>query len=260
VALQRLTWGYADIEVTPQKSFMLAQELGGQVIGAFAPDGRLAGFAMSMAAFAPALDPATGQPAPGAAPQPYLHSHMLAVLPEYRDQGLGARLKLAQREDALDRGILRMTWTFDPLAAKNAHLNIHRLGAIARRYSPDFYGVSSSRLQAGLPTDRLHAEWWLASARVRARARAMSGAISGAPLANVGDPFAVCRTILLPRQVDEWKQEAAGFVLVEKLQRINREIFLKAFAQALVVTDFSRDASGNGVYGLAEWHPSLSKP
>ena len=81
--------------------------------------------------------------------QPYLHSHMLAVLPEYRNAGLGRRLKLAQRDDAIARGFDLMEWTFDPLEIKNAHLNIARLGAIVRRYQPDFYGPSSSPLQGG---------------------------------------------------------------------------------------------------------------
>jgi predicted GNAT superfamily acetyltransferase len=98
----------------------------------------------------------------------YLHSHMLAVQPEYRNAGIGRKLKLAQREEAIARGIQRMEWTFDPLEIKNAYLNITRLGAVVHSYTPNFYGVFSSRLQAGLPTDRLHAEWWMDSPRVQA--------------------------------------------------------------------------------------------
>ena len=93
---------------------------------------------------------------------------MLAVREAYRNRGLGAQLKLEQRREALSRGIRHMEWTFDPLEIKNAFLNIHRLGAIARSYRVDFYGVSSSRLQGGLPTDRLLAEWELDSPRVQA--------------------------------------------------------------------------------------------
>src|SRR6202012_2433270 len=96
----------------------------------------------------------------------YLHSHMLAVLPEYRNAGLGRRLKLAQRDDALSRGFDLMEWTFDPLEIKNAYFNLERLGAIARRYNVNQYGITSSPLQGGLPTDRLVAEWWLKSKRV----------------------------------------------------------------------------------------------
>ena len=98
--------------------------------------------------------------------RPYLHSHMAAVLPEFRDLGIGRRLKLVQREDALARGIPLIEWTFDPLQTKNAYFNICRLGAVARRYLTDVYGSTSSPLHAGLPTDRLVAEWHLESERV----------------------------------------------------------------------------------------------
>ena len=84
----------------------------------------------------------------------------------YRNHGLGRRLKLAQREDAIAKGFELLEWTFDPLEIKNAHLNLARLGAIARRYSVNHYGFSSSPLQGGLPTDRLVAEWWIKSRRV----------------------------------------------------------------------------------------------
>jgi predicted GNAT superfamily acetyltransferase len=98
----------------------------------------------------------------------FLHSHMTAVLPEYRDKGVGRRLKLFQRADALARGIDLVEWTFDPLELKNAHFNLVRLGAVARRYMPNIYGITNSPLHAGIPTDRLVAEWWLESSRVKA--------------------------------------------------------------------------------------------
>src|ERR1700691_390149 len=98
----------------------------------------------------------------------YLHSHMLAVRKAYRNSGLGQRIKFFQRDDALDRGFELMEWTFDPLEIKNAYLNIEKLGAIARRYNVNQYGITSSPLQGGLPTDRLVAEWWLKSKRVEA--------------------------------------------------------------------------------------------
>ncbi len=167
VQLQVETWGYDDSDVIPRKAFLVAQKIGGQVIGAFdtelpgaAPNGHpesLVGFAMSL----PGVKTGNGEP------QSYLHSHMLAVRDAYRNRGLGAQLKLEQRREALSRGIRLMEWTFDPLEIKNAYLNIHRLGSIVRRYRVDFYGVSSSRLQGGLPTDRLVAEWNLDSPRVR---------------------------------------------------------------------------------------------
>jgi predicted GNAT superfamily acetyltransferase len=156
VALQSAIWGWNDKELIPERLFVVAHKIEGQVIGAFAPDGRMAAFLLAVPAFR--------------GPMIYLHSHMLGVLPEYRERGLGRRLKLEQRRQALVRGIKLIEWTFDPLETKNAYFNLERLGAIARRYVVDQYGISSSPLHRGLPTDRLIAEWWLESPRVLARA------------------------------------------------------------------------------------------
>ena len=151
VELQKRVWNYSDLDVVPSHLFVVAAESGGQVLGAFL-DERLVGFTLAYA----------GEKGG----KPYLHSHFAAVLPEYRDLGVGRELKLAQREQALERGIERIEWTFDPLQPRNAYFNICRLGAICRHYLPDLYGTTSSPLHAGLPTDRLLAEWWLESPRV----------------------------------------------------------------------------------------------
>jgi predicted GNAT superfamily acetyltransferase len=92
---------------------------------------------------------------------------MMGVLPEYRNAGIGRQLKLRQRDDAIARGIELIEWTFDPMQLKNAWFNIEVLGAIARRYVRNQYGISSSALQGGLPTDRLVAEWWVNAERAR---------------------------------------------------------------------------------------------
>src|SRR6202789_1310618 len=162
VVLQSEVWGYNDGDTIPRRVFIVAQRIGGQVLGAFDGD-TMIGFAMSLPGYRDG--------------KAYLHSHMLAVLPEYRNAGLGRRLKLAQRDDALARGIDLIEWTFDPLEIKNAHLNIERLGAISRRYAPGIYGTPSSGLQGGLPSDRLFAEWWLRSQRVQ-------GILSGAEVSR----------------------------------------------------------------------------
>ena len=100
--------------------------------------------------------------------RPSQHSHMLAVLPEYRNHNIGFKLKIAQREEALRRNIDLITWAFDPLQSKNAHLNINKLGVIACSYDINLYGESSSsKLHSGLGTDRLLAEWWLVSDKVK---------------------------------------------------------------------------------------------
>jgi len=143
VALQKEVWNFSDLELVPLRVFVVAERIGGQVIGAF--DGQeMAGFALSI---------------PGArGGHSYLHSHMLAVRNPYRNAGLRRRIKLYQRDDAISRGFELIEWTFDPLEIKNAHLNIERLGTIARRYSINQYGITTSPLQGGLPTDRLIAE------------------------------------------------------------------------------------------------------
>jgi predicted GNAT superfamily acetyltransferase len=180
----------------------------------------------------------------------YLHSHMLAVLPEYRNAGLGLRLKLAQRDDAIARGFDLMEWTFDPLEIKNAYLNIHKLGAIARRYQPDFYGPSSSALQGGLPTDRLYAEWWLRAPRVvAALGRSQSRPQSG----RQPDPaieFEPMQRIEVPHAISDWKRDPECRTLAEALQRNNREAFQAAFAGGLAVLGFERDVQGNAAYLL----------
>src|ERR1022692_5288566 len=178
IRLQIETWGYDEADVIPRRAFLVAQKIGGQVIGAFdsaISEGKggskaegtesLVGFALSL----PGVKTGNGEP------KAYLHSHMLAVKESYRNKGLGAQLKREQRREALSRGIRLMEWTFDPLEIKNAFLNIHRLGATVRSYRADFYGVSSSRLQAGLPTDRLVAEWRLDSPRVQAALSNLEG-------------------------------------------------------------------------------------
>ena len=144
VLLQKEVWNFSDAELVPLRMFVVADKVGGQVMGAFEGNS-MVGFALSV---------------PGTrSGHIYLHSHMLAVRKDYRNAGLGRRLKLMQREDALSRGIELIEWTFDPLEIKNAYLNIEKLGSIARRYNINQYGITSSPLQGGLPSDRLIAEW-----------------------------------------------------------------------------------------------------
>src|SRR6266702_8279544 len=183
VALQKEVWNFSDAELVPLRLFVVAEKIGGQVIGAF--EGKeLVGFALAV---------------PGArGGHAYLHSHMLAVRKEYRNAGLGRRIKLFQRGDALARQFELMEWTFDPLEIKNAYLNIEKLGAISRRYNENQYGITSSPLQGGLRTDRLVAEWWFKSKRVeRVVAR------------ETRPGFETLQSIPVPAQIYEWKASPA---------------------------------------------------
>ena len=136
-----------------------------------------------------------------------------------------------------------MEWTFDPLEIKNAHLNIARLGAIARHYLPDFYGPSTSPLQGGLPTDRLVAEWWLASPRVR---RILGETGSSQPVENVE----IVAKIEVPRGVADWKQSSGQRKLAESLQTHNRLALESAFARGLAITGYERSPEGDGCFLL----------
>jgi predicted GNAT superfamily acetyltransferase len=148
VQMQKLIWGFPELELLPVRFFVVASRIGGQTLGAF-DGGRMAGFLLAI----PGIKRDTGIP--------YLHSHMLGVLNDYRNAGVGRMLKSTQREDALARGIPLIEWSFDPFEAKNAYFNLELLGAIVRTYVPNMYGISPSPLHAGLPTDRCIAEWWI---------------------------------------------------------------------------------------------------
>jgi predicted GNAT superfamily acetyltransferase len=234
-ALQKEVWKFSDADLVPVRMFVVASKIGGHVIGAFVPREDERCEEKELIAFALAI--------PGMRNgHCYLHSHMLAVRQRYRNGGLGRRMKLYQREDALARGFELMEWTFDPLEIKNAYLNIEKLGAIARRYNVNQYGVTSSPLQGGLPTDRLVAEWWMKSKRVE--------------MVLVDGPRAKfeCRArIDVPAEIYEWKAAAPTRAQALAVQGNNRQRFQQAFADGLSVLGYERDGRGNGRFLLGEW-------
>ncbi len=159
--LQKEIWGCSDLEVLSSLALIPLLEIGGVLFGAFDAD-QLIGFVLGLPGFADG--------------RLVLHSDMLAVKSEYRSRGLGYKLKLAQRERALAKGIDRITWTFDPLQSRNAHLNFAKLGVIADRYRINYYGETSSFLhQTG--TDRLWVTWLLGSERVKRRLQAPTATV-----------------------------------------------------------------------------------
>ena len=163
-ALQRLIWSGGDADVVPGHVLLTAAHNGGLVAGAFV-EGRLAGFVWGF------LGMDTG------ADRPRLKhcSHQLGVHPDYRNTGLGFALKCFQRERVLSQGLDRITWTYDPLLARNARLNIGKLGATCSTYLRDLYGEMHDALNAGLPSDRFQVDWWIRSEPVAARLGGKTG-------------------------------------------------------------------------------------
>jgi predicted GNAT superfamily acetyltransferase len=225
VDLQRRVWGFDEIELLPVRLFVTALKVGGQALGAY--DGnRMIGFCLAI-------------PGIGARGKIYLHSHMLGVLAEYRNAGVGRMLKLAQREDALARGIDLIEWTFDPLELKNAWFNLERLGAIVRRFVPNQYGSTTSPLHAGLPTDRCVAEWWLGSSRVK-------NTLAGRPPTHADTSARVA----VPVEIGSIKRSDPK--RAREIQTQVREEFQKHFSNNLTAIGFERTPE-SGEYLLGTW-------
>jgi predicted GNAT superfamily acetyltransferase len=224
VRLQKTIWGFDDIELLPVRLFVVANKIGGHSFGAY--DGeRMIGFCIAI----------PGLKAGGVT---YLHSHMLGVLADYNNLGIGRMLKIRQREEALARGVRLMEWTFDPLELKNAYFNMERLGAIVRRYVENQYGTTTSPLHGGLPTDRCIAEWWMASHRVeRVLAR---------------EPFdrgEIVDRIEVPANIAAIRQEEPR--KAREIQRSVGERFQAHFAAGRAVIGVERTAQA-GVYLIGQ--------
>jgi predicted GNAT superfamily acetyltransferase len=204
---------------------VVATKIGGQAFGAF--DGkRMVGFCLSI-------------PGLKSGAKSYLHSHMLGVLPAYRDSGVGRTLKLAQRDDALARGIDLIEWTFDPLEIKNAYFNVERLGAVVRRYVLNQYGTTTSHLHGGLPTDRCVAEWWIASPRAKA-------IIAGQKFQR--NP--VDARITIPAEITDIRMKDPN--RARAIQKQASDEFTAAFDRGLAVIGFEKSEQA-GTYLLGKW-------
>jgi predicted GNAT superfamily acetyltransferase len=255
--LQKEVWGFSDRDIVPVLTLIPTIEVGGVLVGAFDKE-RLVGFAYGF------IGREKGNLT--------LHSDMLAVLPQYRCQNVGYKLKLAQRERALAAGIGIMTWTFDPLQSRNAHLNFAKLGGVSSRYKIDHYGdESSSFLHQNIGTDRLWVWWELDSARVRQRlqiyetARMIPSvppdAITLAGLTADG-PSRKCRLhesigsehllIEIPADINSLQQQDVQ--VARRWREITREAFVEALAAGYVIKEFYRPSSAgqvNGAYLLS---------
>jgi predicted GNAT superfamily acetyltransferase len=232
VALQQEVWGFTDAELVPLRIFSLAPKIGGQVVGAWEGE-TLVGFALAI---------------PGSRNgHSYLHSHMVAVKEGHRNSGLGRKIKLFQRDEAIAHGYELMEWTFDPLEIKNAYFNLERLGAIARRYNVNQYGITNSPLQGFLPTDRLVAEWWMMSRRVQA-----------ALATGHRPPIDAEERVKVAHEIYAWKAAPAMRSKAAQTQARNRALFQSAFSRGLACLGYERDADGNGCFQLGRWDENWS--
>jgi predicted GNAT superfamily acetyltransferase len=200
---------------------------------------------------------------------------MLGVLPEYRDQGLGYKLKLAQRDAVHKQGIRLITWTYDPLESRNANLNIARLGAVCKTYKREVYGQMADALNAGLPSDRFQVDWWITSQRVKQRLRGdrprltyHSFASAGVPIVNparpnaagllqmienITEPLGTFGLVEIPANFQAIK--AADNALAREWKTRVRSIFEAAFDAGYLVTDFIHetiDGRQRAFYALAK--------
>jgi chorismate synthase len=247
--LQREIWGVEDLEVYPALAFKPQKEVGAILIGAFA-EGRLVGFVFGF---------------PGIlSGETIIHSDMLGIKAAYRSHNLGYLLKRAQREAAIALGVDRITWTFDPLQARNAHLNFNKLGVIADRYYVDYYGVTTSFLHQ-FGTDRLWVTWLLKSERVASR---MDGAGSVGPPAYLGELPRLVRVrddlgpVLSKDSLGESTVviEIPGEANPELWREATREAFTSALGAGYVVQDFFVEERGGlkiGSYVLAQRRKEL---
>ena len=235
--LQKQIWGCSDLEVLPSLALIPIIEVGGVLLGAF-DQSELVGFVLGF----PGIEDG----------RLILHSDMLAVKPQYRSHGLGYRLKLAQRDQALEKGIDTITWTFDPLQSLNAHLNFGRLGVISNRYKVNYYGQTSSFLHR-TGTDRVWVTWLLKSERVRKKlegcvgtnlTREIESATTVLAVADGGEPLLKNNigegsvTIEIPDNINEVMLEQSE--LAVRWREASRRAFLSVLNAGYTMVDFYR--------------------
>ncbi len=267
--IQRQVWGPGDAEVVPLNMLSAVKRNGGIALGAFV-DERLVGFVFGFLGTSERFGPE----APATVKLKH-HSHMLAVLPQWRDEGVGYALKLAQREAARAQGLRLMTWTYDPLESRNALLNISKLGAVCSTYYRDYYGPMRDELNVGLPSDRFQVDWYIASKRVAKRLEASRGRLerqhytdAGAMILNpatfgaqfprpseqVVELFTSMALVEIPADFQSLKRADPTLALAWRMQ--TRRIFERAFSHGYMVTDYVFESNPRrGFYVLTHVEP-----
>jgi chorismate synthase len=238
--LQKEVWGVDDRDIVPHTQMAAALEVGGCLIGAF--DGpEMVGFVYGFLGLEHE--------------RLVMHSHMAAVKAAYRSYGVGYQLKLAQRERALAKGITRITWTYDPLQALNAHFNFNKLGVVSDRYLIDFYGEATSSFLHQLGTDRLLASWRLDRPRVSphpSSAPLLSLGADGGPQLRDGTQALKLESlsIQIPQDIGRLQQENLNLAL--EWRHATRSAFTQALAAGFTVVSFDRQTSSYTVRSFYE--------
>jgi predicted GNAT superfamily acetyltransferase len=245
LTLQQEVWGVDFADLVPASILKVSQRLGGVTAGAFAPDGRMLGFVFGMT---------------GIERGKLVHwSDMLGVRAEARDLGIGRRLKMFQRDTLLPLGVSIVYWTYDPLVARNAYLNLEQLGTEVTEYVADFYGArTSSTLHEGLGTDRFIVAWHIDADPDRPPRRPLPPLDS--PNIPILDSPAVAEQQLLPRRPPRVRVPIP--LHIDQIQRTSlaqaaqwransRPVFQRALALGYRITGFQRDDARNrGLYEL----------
>lgn len=258
--LQRLVWPGSETDVVPAHLLITAVHNGGYVLGAFhgsEPEALLGGFAFGFPGIYSTPD----------GPRLKHCSHILAVHPEFRGKGLGFMLKRAQWQLVRKQGIDRITWTYDPLLSRNAHLNIHRLGSVCNTYRREVYGEMRDGLNIGLASDRFEVDWWVNSRRVNQRLSARvrtkldlshflaaeAEIINPAQFNENGwavptgsnksgsdfdDPDSIPNILLVEIPSDFLALKKSDIELAKAWRKISRSLFEDFFGRGYLVTDF----------------------
>lgn len=213
-AMQREVWSMPDLDVVPSHQLLAAAGAGGVVLGAFDPPGALIGFCYGFVGLRDG--------------RLLFYSHMAAVAEAHRGRAVGFELKRAQREAALARGLDWMVWTYDPLQAANARLNLHKLGARASRYHVNYYGEMPDALNRGVESDRLEVDWWLRDPRVEM----LMGGEKSPPIGSEGE----MRRVEIPADFGAIRRRDPALAQLTRLR--TREQFQRSFAQGYEAVDF----------------------
>lgn len=227
IELERAVWKDEDIGIMPIRLYMISKACNAPTIGAFEASGRLVGFVHTMIAL---IDGKV-----------VYHSHLAAVLEDLRHQDIGFRMKLAQRQHAINAGVPLIIWTFDPLQSRNAHLNINKLGAVIRRYEINYYSEGLSTVfDAQVPSDRVFAEWWVSSPHVQSALAGNRPSVKGQ-----------AKSVVIPEDINKVRASSVDEHLKWRMRV--REDFQNALTGGLIVRGFERtDGTSRYLLGVDE--------